>query len=285
MYLRADHVTKTYRTGFTGQRLVHALKGVNLEIGQPGVYGLVGPNGAGKSTLIKLLVGLTRPTSGFVSLGGEPPLLPRARKSLAYLSEVPSLPAQFTPEELVQLTASLMEVSMSANETGELLEKVDLAAVSRRRVATFSKGMRQRLALALCWVGRPKVLILDEPMSGLDPIGRVAVKQMIKTWGEEGATVLYSSHVLSDVEEICPQVFVMAEGEIRQRGSLAELAPYKEGLEVVYRQKGATTIEKTSLQREELLGWLQANQEQNEVLEVRPIRDTLEELLLKVVAQ
>ena len=122
-------------------------------------------------------------------------------------------------------------------------------------------------------------------MSGLDPIGRVAVKQMIKTWGEEGATVLYSSHVLSDVEEICPQVFVMAEGEIRQRGSLAELAPYKEGLEVVYRQKGATTIEKTSLQREELLGWLQANQEQNEVLEVRPIRDTLEELLLKVVAQ
>ncbi len=284
MYIRADHAAKTYRAGFWGKP-VHALKGVNLEIGDPGLYGLVGPNGAGKSTLIKLLVGMTRPTSGFVSIGGESPQLARTRKQLSYLAEVPSLPPLFTPDELLRITANLMEVTLTPGEMTELLEKVDIAGVRGRRVATFSKGMRQRLGLALARVGKPNIMILDEPMSGLDPIGRHAVKEMIKEVGQEGATILYSSHVLSDVQELCQQVFVMAEGEIKQRGNLLQLAPYQEGLMVLYRKKDARATEEpqqAAVNREDLAKWMADHAKDHDVLEVRPNRDTLEDLLLKV---
>lgn len=246
---------------------------------------MVGPNGAGKSTLIKLLVGLTRPTSGFVSIGGEPPVLPRARRDLAYLAEVPSLPLNFNPVELITFTAGLLGRRMTPAQVMELLEKVDLAHAARRRVGTFSKGMRQRLGLALAQAGQPKILILDEPMSGLDPLGRSAVKKLILEMAKEETTIFYSSHVLSDVEEICETIFVMHEGEIKKRGTLLELAPYRDGLILVYRPKNESVHHppvQMEIKREELARWSAENENAYEVLEVRPVRDSLEDILLQV---
>lgn len=203
---------------------VVAVEDVTLAL-QPGeVTALVGHNGAGKTTLIKLLLGLIRPSTGRVEVLGLEPAGPRgaeARRTLGFLPENVAFHGAMTALELMRFYARLKGCSPAGN--AELLERVGIAHAARRRVATYSKGMRQRLGIAQALIGAPKLLLFDEPTSGLDPASRIEVFDTIDSLRAAGATVLVSTHALAEVEQRVDRVAVMHRGQLLAAGSLNEL--------------------------------------------------------------
>jgi ABC-2 type transport system ATP-binding protein len=187
------------------------LTDISLDVPHQCVCGLVGHNGAGKSTIISLAVGLQEPTSGQVLLSGRAPGAAEARRHLGYAHEQPALPATLSAREILEYHLALLE--RGPETVGQLLETVQLKDTPRR-VSAFSKGMRQRLTLAIALAGDPQLLVLDEPMSGLDPVGRALVRDIILQQKKLGKTILFSSHVLSDVASLCDKVIVVREGKI-----------------------------------------------------------------------
>lgn len=200
-----------------------AVHKINLNIKEGEIFSLLGHNGAGKSTLIKMVLGLINPTSGEIWIDG----LQYRQKSkdikriIGYLPERMNFYASLTAWETISFYAKLKEVQPERCE--EVLEQVGLGDVMHRRVGAFSKGMQQRLGLAQAVIHRPKLLILDEPTTGLDPIGIMELKQMIRDWNQEGTTIFFSSHNLADVEELAGNMAIMNKGSIVADGSLAEL--------------------------------------------------------------
>ncbi len=196
---------------------VHALDGLDMTV-EPGVvYGFLGPNGAGKSTTMRILTGLARSTSGQASVAGVN-LASDGRslsRHIGYLPEEPAFYPWMTPHEFLDYLGSLHGLSLPERKsrTKELLDMVNLAEVGKRRIGGFSRGMRQRLGLAGALVHRPEVLLLDEPVSALDPVGRKEVLELIETLGGQ-ATVLMSSHILADVERVCGVVGIIARGRM-----------------------------------------------------------------------
>lgn len=215
---------KTIRVGFWGRPLT-LLQGFDLDVQRGHVFGFIGPNGAGKSTTIKHLIGAAQPTSGTVRLFGEAPSALASRRRLGYLPELPNLPATLTPRELLSLHARLCDVTGDARErrVDALLERVELSDKADRRIGGFSKGMQQRVGLALALIGEPELLILDEPMSGLDPMGRRLVRDLIREQQTAGRTVFFSSHVLPDVEAVCDEIAVLHRGRLLVHGPLGPL--------------------------------------------------------------
>ncbi|NOZ87754.1 MAG: ABC transporter ATP-binding protein [Deltaproteobacteria bacterium] len=222
-------VNKVFRPG-VGKKTVHALKNISLEVRQGEILGLLGPNGAGKTTTIKLLLGLLFPSSGKVRLFGENPADPASRKKVGFLPENPYFYDYLTAREYMSLAARLC--GMEKNETQKainyLLEVVGLTGAEGKYLRKFSKGMLQRLGLAQALINSPDLLILDEPMSGLDPLGRRQVRELIRNSNVRGRSVLFSSHVLSDVEAICDRVIIINHGQVAAQGLLSDLVSRNE---------------------------------------------------------
>jgi ABC-2 type transport system ATP-binding protein len=185
----------------------------------------LGPNGAGKTTTIKILLGLIFPTHGRAEIYGEPVASPRARRRLGFLPENPYLYQYLTALELMDLCGRLVGLPSveRRKRSRELIERVGLAHAADRAVRKFSKGMMQRLGLAQALLGDPDLLVLDEPMTGLDPIGRKEVRDLLLEEKKRGKTLFFSSHILSDVEMICDRVAIVHRGEVAAYGRLDEL--------------------------------------------------------------
>jgi len=210
---------------------VHALLGVDLEVGEGELVGLLGPNGAGKSTLVKIACGLVRPTSGSAAVCGEPAGSQAAHASLGYLAELFRFPDWATAHELLELHQRLAGSGGGTAERGELLELVGLTDAGQRRIGAMSKGMQQRLGIAQALIGSPRLLLLDEPTSALDPAGRRTVRALLEELRARGVSVLLNSHLLSEVELVCDRVAIIARGALVAAGTPAELS-HAGGVEV-----------------------------------------------------
>jgi len=220
----AVNVSKTFRDFWRRPKKV-AVDGVSLSIMPGEVFGLLGPNGSGKSTTIKMLLGLLNPTAGHVELFGLAPASPRAKARIGYLPELSHFHPYLTLRETLYYYAGLFDLPADVRKerTARLLEEMGIADAADRRVGECSKGMAQRVGLAQALLNDPDLVILDEPTSGLDPLGRHDVKTMIRRLAARGKTVLLSSHLLAEVENVCDRVAILSEGQICAEGRLSEL--------------------------------------------------------------
>jgi ABC-2 type transport system ATP-binding protein len=231
-----DCLTKDFKTGVWRPRIHRGLDGLTLDIPAGGVFGLLGPNGAGKSTTLKLLLRLLTPTSGRASIFGLAPGDVRAHQRLGFLPENPAFYDYLSAEELLAYFAGLCGATAVDAKTraAAMLDLVGIGADRRRPLRQYSKGMIQRVGIAQALVNDPELVILDEPMSGLDPVGRREVRELIMTLRDQGRTVLFSSHILSDAELLCTRVGILAKGKLVASGALTELtASGRRGNEVV----------------------------------------------------
>ena len=217
-------VRKTFRD-FWLRPTVNAVDDLTLTVRRGEVFGLLGPNGSGKSTTIKMILGLLAASAGKVSLFGLSPRTVEARRRLGYLPELSYLHPFLTARETLGYYAGLCGLSRdeSRERTTQLLEMVGLADVASRHVGGFSKGMSRRVALAASLVGNPELLVLDEPTSGLDPISTKEVKTLVKALAKGGMTILMTSHLLADAEDICDRVMILNHGKCVAEGRVAEL--------------------------------------------------------------
>ena len=215
---------KTYRTPLRRTR-VEALRGVTFTVERGHVFGFVGPNGAGKTTTIRALMGLVRPTGGKASLLGEPASRRAARARVGFLPEAPYFYDYLTVGELLDLAGRLFGLAAAERKrrADELIERVGLARARTLSLGKLSKGMLQRAGLAQALMNDPELVVLDEPMSGLDPIGRKEVRDLILELRDRGKTVFFSTHILSDVEAITDDIAIIARGQLQAQGTPAEL--------------------------------------------------------------
>jgi ABC-2 type transport system ATP-binding protein len=213
---------KRFRTRF-GRTEAVALDGVDLEVPRGEAFGLIGPNGAGKTTFIKCLLGIAHPDSGDIALLGGRPGDPRSRARVGYLPERLALPGAWTPRAFLASVARLKGVRLEHGAVEALLEKLGLGAAAGRRIRGFSKGMRQRLGLAAALVGSPDLLVLDEPTDGVDPLGRVEIRQILASELARGATLFINSHLLSETERICTRIGILSHGRLVRAGPLETL--------------------------------------------------------------
>jgi ABC-2 type transport system ATP-binding protein len=203
---------------------IHALHQLTLEVGKGEVFGFIGPNGAGKSTTIKLLLGFIRADAGSMAILGRRIGGDEFRQHIGYLPEIPCLYENLTARETLHFAGRLhqMPPGLVQQRLPQLLARVDLAHAADQRVATFSKGMKQRLGMAAALIHDPRVLILDEPMSGLDPVGRHLIKHLILELHGQGKTIFFSSHILGDVETLCSRIGVIHKGHLLYQGAMAD---------------------------------------------------------------
>src|SRR5438128_11033527 len=214
-----------------------AVDGVTFDL-QPGqAFGLLGPNGAGKTSVVKMIAGLLRPDTGTVSLFGSDPGNAVARKDLGFSPEDPDFPKFLRASEVLDYFASLLGLDQ-ADRRRRIPETLAFAGLEgeRRQIRQFSKGMKQRLGIAQAILGRPKLLILDEPTADLDPLGRRDVRALIESLKQSGVAVLLNSHLLSEVELVCDDVAIMAKGRVLRKGMMREVVPEGSTLEDVFVQ-------------------------------------------------
>ena len=215
---------KEYRQGFFMRR-VPAVHDVSFDVQRGDIFGFVGPNGAGKTTTLKVLMGLVTPTMGTASLFGIQVPSARALQNVGFLPENPYIYPYLTPTEFVEMCGSLSGLRGNAlrDRTRRVLDKVGILYAADRPTRKLSKGMLQRTGLAAALVSDPELLVLDEPMSGLDPVGRKEVRDIIVEERRAGRTILFSTHILSDVETLCDRVTILRKGEVVVTGHLDQL--------------------------------------------------------------
>jgi ABC-2 type transport system ATP-binding protein len=278
-------LSKTFR-GKRGTR-VDALKGLSLTIGSGEVFGFLGPNGAGKSTTIKTIMGLIRPSSGEASIMGHPTGSVPARMQVGYLPENPAFYDFLTAEEYLDFVGRIygMPQELLERKKGEVLALLELTEARKRPMRTYSKGMVQRLGLAQVLLHSPDVFILDEPMSGLDPLGRALVKNIILDLKKQGKCVFFSTHITADVESVCDRVGIILKGELKRVDRVDTIMT--EGINgyLVRTMNGTSgdTLEH-HVQTEQLSAFLSREQEAgNHISLVEPQRNNLEEYFLQIV--
>lgn len=222
--LAASSVTKQYRKPLTGRR-VDAVRGISFEVRRGEIFGFLGPNGAGKTTAIKMLMGLVAATRGTMEIFGARVPSREVMTRVGFLPESPYVHPYLTPREFVAMCGRLSGLSGAAlrARVSASIERVGLAEAIDRPARSLSKGMLQRAALAAALVHDPELLVLDEPMSGLDPVGRKEVRDLIVEEKHRGRTVFFSSHILTDVEMLCDRVCILRKGEIVVAGALDDL--------------------------------------------------------------
>jgi len=233
--LRTEQLSKTFEVGVRRKR-VQAVKDLDLAVQDGEIFGFVGPNGAGKTTTIKMLMGLIFPTSGKAFIYDAPIPSAEAKRRIGFLPENPSYYEFLTGREALRFFGQLSGVVASElpRRVDELLELVGLSDATERQIRKYSKGMQQRLGIAQALVGDPSFVVLDEPMSGLDPIGRKDVRDLILELKRRGKTVLFSTHILPDVEALADRVGVILGGQMRDVGRISELlSPRIRSVEVV----------------------------------------------------
>lgn len=230
-------LTKIYRTGFWLNQKIESLKNCSLTVYQGETFGLLGPNGAGKTTLLKTLLGIVRPTSGRAWLLGSPIGNVKVKQRIGYLPENSYFYNYLTGWEFLQFVAGLFEIptDLQKQRIPLLLDLVGLStSAKKKQLRDYSKGMLQRIGMAQALINDPEVVFLDEPMSGLDPMGRYQIREIILSLKSQGKTIFFNSHILSDVEKICDRIAILAEGELICTGSLDELL----GIAQTYHVKG-----------------------------------------------
>lgn len=213
---------KTFVSGFIPKK-VKALNGLSFCVEEGKIFSLLGPNGAGKTTTMKILVGLIKKDSGIATIFSKKAGSIEAKKLIGYLPENPKFYDYLTGKEFLIFSADLFNISKKKEIVDKLIEKVGLEKFYNRRVSTYSKGMIQRLGIAQAMIGDPKILIFDEPLSGVDPIGRNHIKEIIRSLKDEGKTIILSSHILPDIEEITDRVGLIYKGRIIREESIINL--------------------------------------------------------------
>ncbi|MEI6668398.1 MAG: ABC transporter ATP-binding protein [Acidobacteriota bacterium] len=227
--IETEGLTKDFPVGFWRPRPYRALDGVTLRVEANEVFGFLGPNGAGKTTTLKLLMRLVYPTAGRIAILGRPAGDPGVQRRIGFLPEAPYFYDYLTAEELLTYFAGLFGIRNPDRRTrvSALLDRVGIGGERRLPLRKFSKGMLQRVGLAQALINDPEVVFLDEPMSGLDPIGRRDVRDIILSLRDRGCTVFFSSHILSDAEALCSRVGMLVGGKMVATGSVSELVAFK----------------------------------------------------------
>jgi ABC-2 type transport system ATP-binding protein len=236
-------LAKSYKVGFWRKREQEALSPLTLAVQEGEVFGYLGPNGAGKTTTLKLLMGLIYPTSGTATILGRPLDDPKMKAQIGFLPEQPYFYDHLTARELLAYLASLSGIPAGDRERRieTVLRRVGIHEHADLQLRKFSKGMLQRVGIAQAIVHDPKLIFLDEPMSGLDPIGRREVRDLIQALKDEGKTIFFSTHILSDAETLCDRVAVLNHGQLRGIGVVADLVREVSGrIEVVWEGTAAT---------------------------------------------
>lgn len=221
MIIRVENLSKVYKKNF---QEIHALKHINFTVEKNKILGVLGPNGAGKTTLLKILTGIIPPEKnpGALEILDHTDI-EKVKHRMGFLPENPEFLKNITPAELLRFSLHISGASFDETRVDELLERVNLLREKNEKVKNFSKGMRQRIGIAQAVAHQPELLILDEPMSGLDPPGRRMVIDIIETYYREEKTVLFSTHNLDDIEALCTDVMVLTHGQIRLEKSLSQL--------------------------------------------------------------
>lgn len=233
--IELKELCKTFYVGFR-RRQVDAVKGVSFSVRRGEIFGLIGPNGAGKTTTIKMLTGLIKPTSGTMKIMGFDGFDRRCSRKLGYLPEISYYYESLTAFEILDFYAKLYGMGKDrAKAVDYWLERVGMSHARNKRLGQFSKGMLQRIGLAQALIGDPELVILDEPQSGLDPIGRRDVADIIRESQNKGKTIFFSSHILPDVERLCDRVGVIRNGRMEVTGTLHELLSSEKHIEIVLR--------------------------------------------------
>lgn len=239
-----ENIHKSF-PGHWGKGGVYAVKGVSLSIAQGSVYGLIGPNGSGKSTIMKALVGLLSPDEGSCRVFGQPATAASNRKEIGFLPENPYFYKFLTGEETVRFYGRLCGLSGKElkERTAEMLELAGLTEAAHRRLGGYSKGMLQRVGLAQALVQRPRLLVLDEPTAGVDPIGSRAIRDIILNLKEQGMTVFLCSHLLEQVQEICDNVGILYRGCLIANGTMEAITRDRSTTEVSLRNPSPELLE------------------------------------------
>lgn len=290
-------LVKIYRSPFLMKKSV-GLDGLDIEIEKGEIYGLLGPNGAGKTTALKIITGLIRPTSGEINIFEQKDPL-KARDRVGFLPENPSFYPHLTGGELLSFYAGLYGKEVTENEIYEKLYLVGLDKSANKRIGGYSKGMVQRIGVVQSIIGDPDFIILDEPLSGLDPVGRREIKDLIVELNIKGKTVLFSSHILSDVEAICSRVGIIINGKMKQVGALRDIM--KTDIKYVEIEfEGVKVLKKFDKYGEVKIkngvNYLRVDNEKNrdkvieeviknkgKILSVVPVKSTLEEHFMRVI--
>ena len=248
--IEIESLTKDYPFGFLHLKTKRSLEGLTMRVEDGEVFGFLGPNGAGKSTTIKLLVGLIFPTAGTASILGRPISDVAMHQDIGYLPEQPYFYDYLTAAELLDYFARFhnLKAAERRERVERMLKKVGLETARKIQLRKFSKGMLQRVGLAQAILHDPKVVILDEPMSGLDPLGRREVRDIILELKREGRTILFSTHILSDAEMLCDRVGVLVGGKLRGVGAPDEIVGIKaHGMEILFEHRGDAAGEVATL--------------------------------------
>lgn len=206
-----SNLSKTYGTG---KKKVHVVKNISLSVEKGTVFGFIGPNGAGKTSTIKMLVGLSRPTTGTITIKGKSLDTPEVKKVLGFMPESPLFYQYLTGYEFLDFIATLFKIDNKKSKIEHVLTEVNLLHAKDKHIRAYSKGMLQRLGLAQAIINDPEILFLDEPLDGLDPLGRAEVKKIILALKKRGTTIFINTHILGDVAEICDKVGVIDNGEM-----------------------------------------------------------------------
>jgi len=226
--LDIQDLTKVYRTGMRKGDVV-ALDNVSLSVKMGEIFGLLGPNGAGKTTLFKMLLGITGITSGEAEIFGRPPMDPRSRLKVGYLPENHRFPFHLTGLGLLEFTARLYGMSSSDADrrAEELLELVSMTKWANTKIRNYSKGMGQRIGLAQAMISDPELLLLDEPTDGVDPVGKIDIRKVMKRIRAEGKSIVLNSHLLSEVESVADRVAILSKGRLIKVSSVEDLTSRK----------------------------------------------------------
>ncbi len=294
--LSVRDLRKTYRPGLF-EPDVEVLRGLSFEVGQGEIYGFLGANGAGKTTTLKAIAGIIRPDSGEIRICGLRHDSLEAKRRFGFMPESPYHYRHLTGREMLRFTAALLGMPRPGldRRIDRVLERVGMAGRAERPMRTFSKGMLQRTTLAQALLGDPELLLLDEPMSGLDPIGRRDVRDLILAERARGTTVFFSSHIIPDVETLCDRVAVVADGVLRAEGSVRDLVAreadhYEATFSGIDPDRLATPV--VSVRRGDDAGWALVAAENRESLirelaergaplySLTPVRGSLEDVVL-----
>jgi ABC-2 type transport system ATP-binding protein len=288
-------LSKSYAVGFWKKQLRSALKSLDLTVNSGETFGFLGPNGAGKTTTLKLLMGIIFPTSGTATILGRDIGDPAVKRKVGFLPEQPYFYDYLSAPELLDYYARLSGVPAGTrqNRIGELLERVGLRDVGNKQLRKFSKGMLQRVGIAQAIIHDPEIVFLDEPMSGLDPVGRHDVRELIQQLKDQGKTIFFSTHILSDAEALCDRVGIIHKGELRGVGVVNDFrSSVADKTEVIWLGAGALAsvtdlVDDTHITGDTVRGTVQSTnldrlleklrQQRARLISVTPINRTLED--------